>query len=273
MKNGKFYTPPSLSDVLDLYERSIMENLRVALPGTIWEYDSVKKTAKIQPGYNRIYVGNAIVPMALLVDCPVFTLQGGGLHLGMPIQKGDECLVIFADANIDAWWQNGDIQTPLDGRRHSLSDGIALVGINSQKNLMLSTLTPTEGGIAAKHVILGPTNAKIALDTVTKKVTVQSDQASLLVVLNGLTTAVSGLANSPSPDNNILGILNQLTDAILSVTAALSIDSALDLTTKAAALAQVPIMTDIKNNKIPNMQSAAASSTGSVSTDIAKLLY
>ena len=61
----------------------------------------------------------------------------------MPIAEGDECLVIFNDYCIDAWWQNGGTgNVQLTKRRHDLSDGFAIFGPFSQP-LALSNYNTT----------------------------------------------------------------------------------------------------------------------------------
>ena len=132
MINGKFNTPPDLSEAMRFVMDDSSARLRVALPGQIDKYDATKRTAEIILGYNRVYNDGTVVPIrSPLVDVPVVTLQGGGIHFGFPISKGDECLVIFSDINIDAWHAVGGQQTPLDQRRHDISDGFAIVGPNS----------------------------------------------------------------------------------------------------------------------------------------------
>ena len=42
-----------------------------------------------------------------------------------PLKTGDECLVFFSDLSIDNFWEKGDVQNPIEDRRHDLSDGIA----------------------------------------------------------------------------------------------------------------------------------------------------
>jgi hypothetical protein len=54
----------------------------------------------------------------------------------MPIVKGDECLVVFGDMCIDAWWSLGGVQNQLERRRHDLSDGFAILGTFSQPNVI-----------------------------------------------------------------------------------------------------------------------------------------
>lgn len=201
MNQGLTTIPPDLADLLDLHKGDIMAQLRVAIPGQIVTFDATKRTAVIQPSFNRTYNDGTEKPMPLLVDVPVFTLQGGGIHVGLPITPGDECLVIFGDSNIDAWFSYGGQQTPLDARKHDLSDGFALVGLNSQAKPLVTSLLALEGGIA------GPL-AKVALS-----------QAGLITIANG-----------PLPANSLGGILQ----AFFTAAAA---DPGLSAPTKAAAAA------------------------------------
>lgn len=70
----------------------------------------------------------------LLVDVPVVMPRAGGYSLVFVPKVGDECLVVFADMCIDAWWQSGGVQPQADKRRHDLSDGFAIMGCWSQVN-------------------------------------------------------------------------------------------------------------------------------------------
>jgi hypothetical protein len=58
-----------------------------------------------------------------------------------PIVEGTECLVVFGDNCIDAWWQSGGIQEQLEKRRHDLSDAFAIIGPRSQVNLITNYST------------------------------------------------------------------------------------------------------------------------------------
>lgn len=62
------------------------------------------------------------VSLPLLRDVPVF------MPVLFEIQEGDACMVIFADRDIDAWFETGEAEVPPSGRMHSLSDGFAFVG-------------------------------------------------------------------------------------------------------------------------------------------------
>lgn len=107
-----------------------------ALPGIVQSFDAVAVTAVVQPaimGINAQPDGSAKpVRLPLLLDCPVVFPRGGGCTLTFPIRPGDECLVVFSSRCIDAWWQSGGIQLPMELRMHDLSDGFVLVGPMSQ---------------------------------------------------------------------------------------------------------------------------------------------
>jgi hypothetical protein len=63
--------------------------------------------------------------------------RAGKFTITMPIEKDDECLLIFTDTCIDAWYQNGgDDNEQLSGRRHNITDCFALCGIWNQKRLV-----------------------------------------------------------------------------------------------------------------------------------------
>lgn len=114
-------------------EEKIKQKIRVASPAIISEVNYEKQTLKAQITI-REYINGKYIDIPELLDVPFFILGGGYYSVTMPIKKGDECLIIFGDSCIDSWWQNGDVQNPIDSRRHDLSDGFAIVGFKSQKN-------------------------------------------------------------------------------------------------------------------------------------------
>ena len=105
-------------------------NLRVAIPGIIQQFNRDNQTATIQPVIKEQINGEWLF-LPLLLDVPVQFPRAGGYCVTFPVRKGDECLVIFNDMCIDSWWQSGEVQTQLEKRRHDLSDAVAILGITS----------------------------------------------------------------------------------------------------------------------------------------------
>ena len=106
---------------LQALKQDIMASMHCALPGTVVSFDAETQTAVIQPAVSR----NSI-QMALLRDVPVF------MPVSFEVNEGDACLVVFADCDIDAWFETGEAEVPASGRMHSLSDGFAFVGFRTR---------------------------------------------------------------------------------------------------------------------------------------------
>ncbi|WP_076045599.1 Gp138 family membrane-puncturing spike protein [Clostridium botulinum] len=112
--------------------------LRVACPGIIQSFDSEKQTVTVQlalrehitkPDFTKEWVN-----LPLLLDVAIVIPRAGDYCLTMPVKQGDECLIIFADMCIDAWFTYGNVQNQIEKRRHDLSDGFAILGTWSQPN-------------------------------------------------------------------------------------------------------------------------------------------
>ena len=108
-------------------KQDILSSLHCALPGIVVSFDAESQTAVIQPAVSRVIPivaegSPSSVSMPLLRDVPVF------MPVSFEVNPGDACLVIFADCDIDAWFETGEPQEPKSARKHALSDGFAFVG-------------------------------------------------------------------------------------------------------------------------------------------------
>ena len=108
---------------LQALKQDIFESLHCALPGTVVSFDSEGQTAVIQPAVKTA----SGVELPVLRDVPVF------MPVSFEIQEGDACLVIFADRDIDAWFESGEAEVSPSSRMHSLSDGFAFVGFRTRR--------------------------------------------------------------------------------------------------------------------------------------------
>ena len=101
-------------------KQDFFSSLHCALPGIVVSFDSEKQTAEIQPA---VKAGSMNYPV--LSDVPVF------MPVPFEVNPGDACLVIFADVDIDAWFESGVPQEPKSARKHALSDGFTFVGFRT----------------------------------------------------------------------------------------------------------------------------------------------
>jgi phage baseplate assembly protein gpV len=146
-----------LTDTLSLLERllpasapnkassqQLSAELRVSVPAIVQSFNATAMTVVVQCALLENVRINGVqqsVDLGLISDVPVAIPRAGGYSLTMPIAAGDECLLIFADGCIDAWFQSGGQQSRIDGRRHALSDAIAIFGLSSTPRALTSYST------------------------------------------------------------------------------------------------------------------------------------
>lgn len=142
-----------LSDLYgnDLTEREklksdVMFNLRCCIPCIVQSYDPEKGTVECQPAIReKIINQNEEIEyqnLPLLLDVPVVFPSTDSWSVSFPLKIGDECLVFFSDLSIDNFWEKGNVQNPIEDRRHDLSDGFAI-----PCNLSLTKGRKTAGGL------------------------------------------------------------------------------------------------------------------------------
>lgn len=127
----------------ELYRRiadNTKSNIRVAMPGIIQAFDENEQTVTVKLAIREKILNKDFttswVDIPLLVDVPIVVPRAGNFLLTLPVTEGDECLVIFGDMCIDAWFSNGGIQNQIEKRRHDLSDAFAVLGCWSQPNVV-----------------------------------------------------------------------------------------------------------------------------------------
>jgi hypothetical protein len=152
MADQTFVGTPSLQQRLDnsadaykAIAKAVMNRLRVAMPGIINSFDSVRQTVNVDIAvYDRIQpnlsagiptyspqTGDVKIPT--LLDVPLCIPRAGNFADTIPVVQGDECLVVFADMCINQWFDNGgfnNVQQVI--RRHNLSDAFAILAPTSQ---------------------------------------------------------------------------------------------------------------------------------------------
>lgn len=113
----------------DKLSNDIMFNMRCCIPCIVQSYNAANGTVECQPAVReKIINQNEEIEyrnLPLLINVPVAFPSNNGYAVTFPLEKGDECLVFFSDLSIDNFWEKGNVQNPIEDRRHDLSDGIA----------------------------------------------------------------------------------------------------------------------------------------------------
>lgn len=150
--------PPDLDDLLAESRDAVFSNMNCVQIGQIQKIND-DQTAEITIQFIRQLPDGKTAKYPLLVDCPYFVLNGGGSYIDMPITKGDYCIILFNDRNIDDWWDTANLAVPADTRKHSIADGIAIVGINPRSKALDfdgTNLRITGPGSSPASIIMKP---------------------------------------------------------------------------------------------------------------------
>ena len=167
-----------------LYDNLIQKvsfDIRCCIPGIIQSYNAENNTAEIQPAIREEVVNEdnsvSYVNLPLLINVPIVfpSTKLGGVRF--TLEQGDECLVVFSDLSYDNFWTSGNVQNPIEVRRHDLSDGIAIPCVLSQPNTKVveSGLTVSFGeakiNMNNNNMTFSDENGQITLEQIVKLLT------------------------------------------------------------------------------------------------------
>jgi hypothetical protein len=192
---------PALNDLMNLIKREVFLDLNCHHVGTVQSFSSSKMTVQASINYTKTFfrlnsATNTYNPVQVtytpVIDAPIVCIGGGKANLTMPIAKGDECLLLFNDRDIDTWFATGSATSPNStGRAHSFSDAFALVGVKSTPNV-LSTYD-------AVRALLTDGNASVGVNPTSHLVTVKNvAQGTLGVILQNIITQCEAIGNAVS---------------------------------------------------------------------------
>ncbi len=195
---------PDIRTLLNMHRDEIFASLNCHQIGTVQSFNATNQTVTVQIATKRVVyntpqaLGSALqqtptlIDYPLLTDVPVFVLSGGGASIRFPIAKGDTCLVLFSDRDIENWQMTGDTGAPASSRMHSLSDGLAIVGFFSLAN-RITDYNATKPQIRFGDITVTlDTNGTIKIQTVSGAV-LESTATGKWSVANGSTDLKSAL--------------------------------------------------------------------------------
>jgi hypothetical protein len=113
--------------------QDMQQNMHTCIPGKIESFDAAKCLAVVTPTGQFLQPNGKLLDYPQINDVPVHVLQYAGQKctIAFPIKKGDECLLFFAEQQLDKFRDGEDAKCDL---RFDLSNAIALVGLFRQTN-------------------------------------------------------------------------------------------------------------------------------------------
>ncbi len=120
----------------------ILLGVHTCMPGIVESFtaDGSVVVASVRPAIQQVETIDGVQRM---VDIPVIDnvpvvipyAQSLGLMVTIPLAKGDEVMLHFAERSIDNWWASGGVQPPVERRvprKHDFADAICVPGAISK---------------------------------------------------------------------------------------------------------------------------------------------
>lgn len=158
----------------DKFMKRIANQFCCACVGIVDSVNFEEQTVDVQPAVNRAILNKDLtvrnINMPLIPDVPFQCYKGGGYSITVPVQKGDEVLLVFTDTDYSAWFQSGGLQDVQSTFKHALSNAIAIVGISSLPNAIKnynSTAVEIRNADGSEKISLSQGNITLKADTIT----------------------------------------------------------------------------------------------------------
>lgn len=127
MKNNLL--PNNINNLANSIIEAIFESLNCVKIGRIIKFYTEDKTADVEILTKQKKEDGSFQNISILKKCLVL-----GNRITTPILEGDDVVVLFNDYDLNAYFETGTAQEPYSTRKHDLSDGIVLMGLNSLVN-------------------------------------------------------------------------------------------------------------------------------------------
>lgn len=127
----------SLKNLLDRFERNLLRKFNCVKLGKIKTFYSDKQTADIQ-----------IDDYPLISGVPVSFICGANFSIQVPVEEGDDCIVLFCDGDLDNWVEGKGYVPAFSQDRHGLNGAVALLGI---KNILTKVENYITSGVRIQY--------------------------------------------------------------------------------------------------------------------------
>lgn len=208
-KVNKQSATPSLADTFNLKALELKLAINCHAIATIQSFDPASQTVTATVNYKKTSFNlvkdattgvstyqSVLVNYPVLVDCPAIVLSGGNSSLTLPITKGDECLILFNDRDIDNWFSGAAPTGVATGRLHSFADGIALVGLHSTNKFLTN--------YDMDRAVLRKGNAMVGVGKNNELVKIANEVTTLKTVINGLIDVIKAAVTIGGPTTQVL---------------------------------------------------------------------
>jgi Phage protein Gp138 N-terminal domain len=214
---------PTLPDVLNALRTSIVVGMNCHAIGTVQSFYEAMPNGEsnglycvtatldyVQTTYQKLPNGTyqaVTEPYPLVIDAPVLMLGGGLTQVSVPVAKGDPCLILFNDRDLNNWFSGARNAPVATARAHSFADAIALVGF-SRTPLQSSTHMLMTNGSAEVGV---PSSGAAQVRIANQVTTLATALGSLITAIEGITVGPGSFNAGGTPVSGVSGALTSTT--------------------------------------------------------------
>lgn len=132
-------------------------------------------------------------------------------YITYPLKKGDECVLLFSDREIETWFINGEVNAESYPRLHDLTDAVAIVGLRSLPK-MIEILADT------LHLFYGNSdiqlqNNQININSALLNIVGNTTQTGTITATN-LNATAAATGSFRTADNKTVTVTNGIITAI-----------------------------------------------------------
>lgn len=174
----------SETDALKTMIRRMIAQARTSVPATVSSFDEDTQMVTAVPNIRKIQTidgqqTNIEMPPVINVPLVFPHSQTAGFALTMPVNKGDQVLLIVADRSIDRWVEFSGVQNPVEGiesRTHDITDSLAIIGATPNPQALSDyQMDGLELRNKDRTLSIKITNDKILMTAGTKTFTINKD--------------------------------------------------------------------------------------------------
>ena len=108
--------------------KAVVNEIHTALPGEIVSYNAGKGTATVKPIGKYVTSDGKELNYPTITEAPVCFpfCQNAGVGIAFPVKKGDSCIIIISEVELDSWRSGADSEGSL---RFDLTSAMVIPGL------------------------------------------------------------------------------------------------------------------------------------------------
>lgn len=117
-----------LTEGIEETAAAVVNDIHTAMPGEIVSFDAGSVTASVKPVGKFLTSDGDELDYPLITEVPVVfpICQQIGAGLAFPVKKGDSCIIIISEVELDAWRSGAESEGAL---RFDLTNAVAIPGL------------------------------------------------------------------------------------------------------------------------------------------------